>query len=65
MLAADRLDQTFAALADPTRRAIVVRLAKGEASVNELIDEAPSPMTLHISSSSSAKAPTCDTRPCS
>lgn len=45
MLAADRLDQTFAALADPTRRAIVVRLAKGEASVNELLEEAPSPMT--------------------
>ena len=33
---ADRLDATFAALADPTRRAILARLAKGEASVNEL-----------------------------
>ncbi|SRR6266496_2122820 len=31
-----RLDATFAALADPTRRAIVARLAKGEATVNEL-----------------------------
>jgi DNA-binding transcriptional ArsR family regulator len=32
----DRLDETFAALADPTRRAILARLALGEASVNEL-----------------------------
>ena len=31
-----RLDATFAALADPTRRAILGRLAKGEASVAEL-----------------------------
>ena len=31
-----RLDATFAALADPTRRAILARLALGEASVNEL-----------------------------
>jgi DNA-binding transcriptional ArsR family regulator len=31
-----QLDATFAALADPTRRAILARLAKGEASVNEL-----------------------------
>ena len=31
-----RLDATFAALADPTRRAILARLAKGEASVTEL-----------------------------
>ena len=30
------LDATFAALADPTRRAILARLASGEASVNEL-----------------------------
>jgi DNA-binding transcriptional ArsR family regulator len=30
------LDQTFAALADPTRRAILARLALGEATVNEL-----------------------------
>jgi DNA-binding transcriptional ArsR family regulator len=33
---ADRLDATFAALADPTRRAILARLAKGDASVTEL-----------------------------
>ncbi len=33
---AQRLDATFAALADPTRRAIVARLAHGEATVNEL-----------------------------
>jgi len=31
-----RLDATFAALADPTRRAILARLASGEASVTEL-----------------------------
>ncbi len=34
----DRLDLTFAALADPTRRAIVARLARGEASVTELAE---------------------------
>ncbi len=33
---ASRLDATFMALADPTRRAILARLAGGEASVNEL-----------------------------
>ena len=33
-----RLDATFAALADPTRRAILARLASGEASVNELAE---------------------------
>jgi DNA-binding transcriptional ArsR family regulator len=32
----DALDATFAALADPTRRAILARLARGEASVMEL-----------------------------
>jgi len=32
-----RLDATFAALADPTRRAILARLATGEASVAELV----------------------------
>jgi len=35
-MAADRLSHTFAALADPTRRAILARLASGEASVTEL-----------------------------
>jgi len=44
MVGADRLDNTFAALADPTRRAIVVRLARGDATVNELA--APFAMTL-------------------
>ena len=34
----DRLDATFAALADPTRRAILARLRAGEASVNELAE---------------------------
>jgi DNA-binding transcriptional ArsR family regulator len=34
----DQLSQTFAALADPTRRAILARLADGEATVNELAE---------------------------
>ena len=33
----DQLDRTFAALADPTRRAILARLASGEATVSELM----------------------------
>lgn len=36
MTRSERLDATFAALADPTRRAILARLASGEASVSEL-----------------------------
>src|SRR3954470_9216579 len=32
----DQLSQTFAALSDPTRRAMLVRLSKGEASVSDL-----------------------------
>ena len=39
-----RLDVTFAALSDPTRRAILTRLTKGEATVNELA--APFAMSL-------------------
>jgi DNA-binding transcriptional ArsR family regulator len=35
-MAPDRLDATFAALADPTRRAILARLASGQASVTAL-----------------------------
>ena len=35
-MATDQLSVTFAALADPTRRAILARLARGEASVTEL-----------------------------
>ena len=42
-VAPDRLDVTFMALADPTRRAILARLAAGEASVTELA--APFAMT--------------------
>jgi DNA-binding transcriptional ArsR family regulator len=38
MQSSDRLDLTFAALADPTRRAILARLATGEASVQELAE---------------------------
>lgn len=34
----ERLDETFAALANSTRRAILARLAEGEASVNDLAD---------------------------
>jgi DNA-binding transcriptional ArsR family regulator len=38
MMSADRLNATFAALADPTRRAILARLALGEATVTELAE---------------------------
>jgi DNA-binding transcriptional ArsR family regulator len=38
MKASERLDLIFAALADPTRRAIVARLATGEATVTELAE---------------------------
>jgi DNA-binding transcriptional ArsR family regulator len=41
---ADELSATFAALADPTRRAILARLSRGQASVNEIA--APFDMTL-------------------
>jgi DNA-binding transcriptional ArsR family regulator len=37
-VAAEQLDRTFAALADPTRRAILARLAGGQASVTELAE---------------------------
>jgi DNA-binding transcriptional ArsR family regulator len=40
----DQLSTTFAALADPTRRAMLERLAEGEATVNELAE--PFPITL-------------------
>ena len=43
-MAADHLSITFGALADPTRRAILARLTKGEASVTELAK--PFDMTL-------------------
>ena len=38
MTSPDRLNATFAALADPTRRAILARLASGETSVSELAE---------------------------
>jgi DNA-binding transcriptional ArsR family regulator len=38
MNAANHLNATFLALADPTRRAILARLAQGEATVNELAE---------------------------
>src|SRR5438477_10896493 len=40
----DQLSLTFAALADPTRRALLARLTDGEATVNELAE--PFPITL-------------------
>ena len=40
-MAADQLTSTFAALADPTRRAILARLAEGEATVNALAEPFP------------------------
>ena len=43
-MSTDQLTTTFAALADPTRRAILARLADGEATVNELAE--PFPMTV-------------------
>jgi DNA-binding transcriptional ArsR family regulator len=43
-MAVDRLSTTFAALADPTRREILARLAEGEATVNELAE--PFPITV-------------------
>lgn len=43
-MATDQLSVVFGALADPTRRAILARLAEGEATVNELA--APFAMTL-------------------
>jgi DNA-binding transcriptional ArsR family regulator len=48
-LAVDELSSTFAALADPTRRAILGRLAEGEATVGELAE--PFPITLQAVSS--------------
>ena len=40
-MATDQLSQTFAALADPTRRSILGRLAEGDATVNELAEPFP------------------------
>jgi DNA-binding transcriptional ArsR family regulator len=44
IMATDQLSATFAALADPTRRAILARLVDGEATVSELAD--PFPITV-------------------
>jgi DNA-binding transcriptional ArsR family regulator len=50
----DQLSLTFAALADPTRRSIVTRLAEGEATVNELAE----PFTMSLPSAcSTARTP--------
>jgi DNA-binding transcriptional ArsR family regulator len=48
-MAVDHLSTTFAALADPTRRAILSRLAEGEATVKELAE--PFPITVQAVSS--------------
>lgn len=40
-MATDPLSLTFAALADPTRRALLARLSEGEATVNELAEPFP------------------------
>src|SRR5258708_39958311 len=40
-MAVDQLTETFAALADPTRRELLTRLADGEATVNELAEPFP------------------------
>src|SRR5690242_14413874 len=48
---ADQLSTIFAALADPTRRAILARLAQGEASVKELAEPfaiSPPAVTKHL-----------------
>jgi DNA-binding transcriptional ArsR family regulator len=50
-MSADPLSTTFAALADPTRRAILARLSQGEASVGELaepFDMTPPAVTKHL-----------------
>jgi DNA-binding transcriptional ArsR family regulator len=43
-MATDELSRVFSALADPTRRAIIARLAQGDATVNEIA--APFPISL-------------------
>jgi len=51
MPAPDRLSDTFAALADPTRRAILARLARGDATVGELgapFDISPPAISKHL-----------------
>jgi DNA-binding transcriptional ArsR family regulator len=50
-MSSDQLSTIFAALADPTRRAILARLAKGEASVKELaapFEMSPPAVTKHL-----------------
>src|SRR5919205_2481994 len=50
-MSADQLSTIFAALADPTRRAILARLAQGEASVKELAEPfaiTPPAVTKHL-----------------
>jgi DNA-binding transcriptional ArsR family regulator len=51
MMPSDQLNRTFAALADPTRRAILARLRSGEATVKELAEPfaiSPPAVTKHL-----------------
>jgi len=59
------LDETFAALSDPTRRAILARLALGEASVGELgepFDISPPAISRHLRVLEEAALITCEKR---
>ena len=53
---ADPLSATFGALADPTRRSILSRLAEGEATVNELAE----PLPMSLPARAARRAPRCD-----
>lgn len=61
MMGTANLDATFAALADPTRRAILTRLSRGEASVAELTD--PFDVTQPVISKRLAHLPSGCSRP--
>jgi DNA-binding transcriptional ArsR family regulator len=59
------LDETFAALSDPTRRAILARLALGEANVGELaepFDISPPAISRHLRVLEEAALITCERR---
>ncbi len=67
----ERLNQTFAALADPTRRSIIGRLTQGEATVNELVqcfDLTQPTISAHLkvleSSGLISRTRVAQTRPC-
>ncbi len=71
MLTSEQLDRTFAALADPTRRSILARLALGETSVKELAEPfkmTPPAVTKHLKVLENAglieRSRTAQWRPC-